>query len=253
VAVARGAALACDGVSFHYQEGHPVLDRFTLELERGERVAIVASSGGGKSTLACLLVRFHDPQTGRILLDGVDLRAYPRSRLRRAVRVVEQKPFLFSGTLLDNIRYGSWDAPREAVDEAIRLTGLIAWVASDPRGLDAPLGEAGRDLSGGQRQRVALARAILSQPALLVLDEATSALDSEAEGQILGDLEAWLARRTVVVLAHRLSTIRRVSRVVVLQEGRVADSGTLAELCGRSGHFRALFAEQLAAAEGGPP
>jgi ABC-type multidrug transport system fused ATPase/permease subunit len=240
-----GAGITLEDVHFRYNDGVRVLDRICLDIGAGGRVAVVAASGGGKSTLGSLMVRFHDPKEGRILIDGVDLRNLPRAEIRRLVKVVEQRPFLFSGPLIDNIRYGSPSATPTDVAKAIRMAGMEPWIAADPRGLDAPLGEAGREVSGGQRQRVALARAILSDPEVLVLDEATSALDSEAETQILEDMEAWMAQRTVIVMAHRLSTIRRIPRIVVLEDGRVIDEGSLDELLGRSEVFRTLFAEQL--------
>jgi len=244
-AAPSGASITLEDIVFCYTEGVRVLDRICLDIEAGGRVAIVAASGGGKSTLGSLLVRFHDPLEGRVLIDGVDLRNCTRSHIRRLIKVIEQRPFLFSGPLIDNIRYGSPSVTPAAVAEAIRMAGMEPWVAADPRGLHAPLGEAGREVSGGQRQRVALARAILSDPEVLVLDEATSALDSEAEAQILDDMEAWLAQRTVIVMAHRLSTIRRIPRIVVLVDGRVIDEGSFEELLSRSEVFRTLFAEQL--------
>lgn len=240
-----GATIRLEEVVFGYTEGARVLDHISLDIEPGHRVAIVAASGGGKSTLASLLVRFHDPQEGRVLINGVDNGDHSRTDIRRLVKIVEQRPFLFSGPLIDNIRYGSAGATSAAVSEAIKMVGMEPWVAADPRGLDAPMGEAGREISGGQRQRVALARAVLSDPEVLILDEATSALDSEAEARILDDMDGWLAKRTVIVMAHRLSSIRRIPRIVVLSDGRVIDQGSLDELLKRSNQFRTLFAEQL--------
>ncbi len=244
-ALQSGAEIEIDGVHFAYLSDHPVLDDLRFRIEAGERVAIVGESGSGKSTLAALLIRFREPDAGHILLDGADIAAWPRATLRRQVRVVEQKPFVFRGSIAANIRYGSWDAPITAVEEAIRLTGLTSVIADDTRGADTPVAEAGRDISGGQQQRLALARAIVSDPAVLVLDEATSALDSESEAHILRDLEPWLARRTVIVMAHRLSTIRRVPRIIVLQAGRIAADGSLEELMRTSPDFRTLFAAQF--------
>ena len=236
--------LRFEDVGFAYREGEPVLDGFTLRVAARETLAVVAASGHGKSTLASLLVRFADPQRGRILLDGVDLRALRLADVRRAVCVVEQTPFIFSGPLIDNIRYGSWQASSGAIDAAVALAGLGPLVAS--LGLDAPLEEAGRDLSGGQKQRIALARAIVRDPAVLVLDEATSALDSDSEAQIFAQVDPWLRQRTVIVMAHRLATVSRFGRVVVLQAGRVVGDGSVAALLQCCAQFRQLFAEQLA-------
>jgi subfamily B ATP-binding cassette protein MsbA len=232
-----------EGVGFWYREDEAVLNGFDLRIAARETVAVVAASGHGKSTLASLLVRFADPQRGRILLDGIDVRAVRLADLRRAVCVVEQTPFIFSGPLIDNIRYGSWQASRAAVEAAVGLAGLESLVASI--GLDARLEEGGRDLSGGQKQRIALARAIVRDPAVLVLDEATSALDSDTEAHIFAQLEPWLRRRTAIVMAHRLATISRFGRVVVLQGGRVVGDGSVAALLQRCPAFSQLFAEQL--------
>ena len=241
------AALTLDLVHFRHRESHALLEGLDLRIEPGERVALVAASGAGKSTVARLLVRFLDPSSGRILLDGSDIRTMRLRVLRRRVCVVEQDPFLFSGPLIDNIRYGSQDATLAVVEEAARLTGLETLALSRPEGLAAPLAEAGRDASGGQRQRVALARAVVRDPDLLILDEATSALDGESEAGILANLESWFSSRTVIIMAHRLSSIRRAPRIVVLQEGRVAGDGGFQELARSCAAFQALFAEQLAA------
>ena len=234
-----------DDVVFGYEGGRLVLDRLTIRIPAGESLAVVAASGGGKTTLARLLQRFYDPSAGRIRLSGRDLLDFQLAELRRLVCVVEQEPFLFSGPLKDNLRYGFWDAPRSAIEEAIFATGLEPLVRGLPGGLEATLEESGHNLSGGQRQRIALARAVVRDPAVLVLDEATSALDSEAEGRIFSSLAPWLARRTVIVLAHRLSTVRRAPRVALLHEGRVAAEGSEAELEESFPLFARLFADQL--------
>ena len=233
-------------LSFRYRPDTAVLDHFDLRIPPHETVALVAASGGGKSTLASLLVRFVEPNAGRILLDGVELRALPVDAVRRRICVVEQEPFIFSGPLLDNIRYGSWQAPRATIESAVALAGLERLVSALPGGLHARLDEVGRDLSGGQKQRIALARAIVRDPAVLVLDEATSALDSDTERQVFTRLAAWLARRTVLIMAHRLSTISRFDRVVVLEGGQVVGDGSVPELLQHCPAFSRLFAEQLA-------
>lgn len=241
----RACALAIENLHFRHHVQTPLLEGLSLQVAPGEQVAIVAASGGGKSTLAALLLRFHEPLSGRILLDGVDLLELPIESLRRRVCVVEQEPFLFSGPLLDNVRYGSLTATPEAVAEAVRVTRVLAVKGDQEGGLLASRAEAGRDLSGGQRQRVALARAVVRDPDVLVLDEATTAMDSEAEARIFADLQAWLARRTVIVMAHRLSTVRRMPRIVVVYQGVVAADGTFEKLLELSPVFRALFADQL--------
>jgi len=238
--------LRFEHVAFRYRHGEPVLEGIDLRIAPHETVALVAASGGGKSTLAGLLSRFADPQRGRILLDGIALNTLQLAVLRRAVCVVEQNPFIFSGPLIDNLRYGSWDAPRDAIDAAVALAGLGSLVAALPGGLHSVLQEAGRDLSGGQKQRIALARAIVRNPAVLVLDEATSALDSDTEGQMFAQLGHWLRQRTVLVMAHRLATVSRFRRVVVLDGGRVVGDGSVDHLLRTCPTFVQLFAEQLA-------
>ncbi|MGD0948166.1 MAG: ABC transporter ATP-binding protein [Candidatus Binatia bacterium] len=240
----RGA-LRFEDVRFRYRADEPVLAGVTLSIAPMETVGVVAASGGGKSTIANLLMRFCDPDQGRILLDGVALRTLRLADLRRAVVVVEQDPFIFSGALIDNIRYGSWHASTAAITAAVSFAGLEPLVSSLPGGLHAVLREAGRDLSGGQKQRIALARAVVRDPAVLVLDEATSALDSDSERQIFVQLQDWLRRRTVLVMAHRLATIRRFERVIVLEGGRVVGDGSVSRLLSGCPAFERLFAEQI--------
>ena len=237
--------LRLEQLCFRYRADEPVLDNLALRIAPRETVAVVAASGGGKSTLAGLLVRFIHPQRGRILLDGIDIRALRLADLRRAVCVVEQDPFIFSGPLIDNIRYGSPDASRATIAAAVACAGIEALASTLPGGLEASLQEAGSNLSGGQKQRIALARAIVRDPAVLVLDEATSALDSDSEGQIFAELGQWLRQRTVLVMAHRLATISRFERIIMLQGGRVVGDGSVADLVQSCPAFGELFAEQL--------
>lgn len=229
----------------------PVLADFSLAVGAHETIALVGASGAGKTTVANLLLRFLEPGAGRILLDGQELAQLRIADLRRAVCVAEQDPFIFSGSLLDNIRYGAWNAPRRRIDEAVALAGLEAYVASMPRGLDTYLAESGRNLSGGQRQRIALARTIARDPAVLVLDEATSALDSDTERTIFGNLKQWLERRTVIVMAHRLATVSRFARVAMLQNGAIIGDGSTNDLLANCAPFRELFADQLRPTEPG--
>jgi ATP-binding cassette, subfamily B, bacterial MsbA len=236
-------------VSFGYDRDRSVLDDIELKIAPRETVGVVAASGGGKSTLASLIVRFADPVSGRILLDGIDLRELRLAELRRAVCVMEQKPFVFSGSLFENIRYGSPQATREQVRTAASQAGLDQFIASLPGGLDSYLAESGRNLSGGQQQRIALARAIVRDPMVLILDEATSAIDSETEEEIFSRLRPWLAKRTVLLMTHRLSTVIRFPRVIVLDQGRIVGDGNAAQLLETCAVFKRLFAEQVSPLE----
>jgi subfamily B ATP-binding cassette protein MsbA len=241
---ARGA-IAIERLSFAWREDTPVLRDVALTIAAHEQIAVAGSSGSGKSTLAAILLRFAQPRSGRVLIDGVDHTAIPLGELRRMVCLVEQEPFLFSGPLIDNIRYGTWDASRLTIERAVDMAGLRELVSRLPHGLDTSLREAGRDLSGGERQRVALARAIVRDPLVLILDEATSAIDSEIESGIFEQLSPWLSQRTVLAMAHRLSTIARFDRVALLEDGRVTASGSLQTMVRSSVGFRSLFHEQL--------
>jgi subfamily B ATP-binding cassette protein MsbA len=232
-------------VSLSFDARQPVLADLTLSVGAGETIALVGASGAGKSTVANLLLRFLEPDAGRILLDGQELTQLRMADLRRAVCVAEQDPFIFSGSLLDNIRYGAWNASRRHIDEAVVLAGLETYVASMPHGLDTHLAESGRNLSGGQRQRIALARTIARDPAVLVLDEATSALDSDTERTIFANLKQWLEHRTVIVMAHRLATVSRIARVAMLQDGAIIGEGSVTDLLTNCSPFRELFADQL--------
>ena len=240
-----GGAVAFEGVGFAYREGQQVLHRFDLTIAAREQVAIVGATGCGKTTLTRLLIRFYRPQQGRVTLDGLDLTDLAVSDLRRAVCVIEQEPFLFSGPLADNIRYGSSAASRREIEHAAALAGLTPVLARLPRGLDTLLTESGHELSGGEKQRVALARALVRDPRVLVLDEATSALDGDTEAEIFRALEPWLRGRTVIAIGHRLSMVGRFPRIVLLQRGgRLAD-GSLERLVQTCPAFVTLFAEQL--------
>ena len=235
-----------EAVQFSYRRDEPVLRGLDLHVAAGEAVAVVSASGGGKSTLASLLLRFAAPQGGRILLDGADVDGLALRDLRRAVCVVPQEPFVFAASLAENVRYGAPAAGLAAIRSAIERAGLEPLARALPGGADAELREAGRDLSGGQRQRIALARAILRDPAVVVLDEATSALDGDAEEQLFAALADWLARRTVVLMSHRLATVSRLPRVVVLSRGRVIGDGAPGELLRSCAEFGLLFAAQAA-------
>ena len=217
-----------------------VLRDVDLVLSPGETVALVGRSGAGKSTLARLALRFFDPTGGRVALDGVDLRRLRLSALRAAIATVAQEPVLFSGTIAENIAYGRPDASRAEIEQAAKDAHLGELIASLPEGLETPVGERGVTLSGGQRQRVAIARAMLANPRVLILDEATSHLDAESESAVQAALTTLLEGRTALVIAHRLSTVRRADRIVVLDRGRIVEEGTHEALMQAGGLYRHL-------------
>lgn len=242
----RGA-LEFRDVSFTYGAagGRQALTRVTLSLAPGEVVALVGRSGAGKSTLVSLLLRFWDPTAGSIHLDGIDLRRLRLADLRGAIGVVPQDPALFSGTVAENIAYARPGAGREAVEAAARAAHAHEFIVTLPAGYDTVVGERGVKLSGGQRQRIAIARAVLKDPAILVLDEATSSLDTESEHLVADALERLLVGRTTLIIAHRLSTVRRAHRVVGLDQGRIVESGTHAELLAANGLYARLYQRQF--------
>jgi ATP-binding cassette subfamily B protein len=230
-----------DDVTFTFDRGAPVLDRVSLTIPAGERVAIVGASGGGKSTIADLLVRQLDPTGGRILLDGRDLRELRLTDVRRHMVVVEQDPFIFNTSVAENIRYARPDAGAADVDAAARAAGLAELIDRLPQGIDTPVGERGRALSAGERQRLAIARAFLADPAVLVLDEATGSVDPAMEAQVVSGYEAVMRGRTTIVISHRLEPARRADRVVVLDRGRIVEDGSADSLMARGGAFAELF------------
>jgi len=237
-----------EGVRFGHEGEHAVLDGLDLHVAPGESLALVGPTGSGKSTVAGLLARLYDPEEGRVLLDGHDLRELRLSEVRRAVALVFEETFLFSESVAENIRVGRPDATDEDVRRAAALAGAAAFVDDLPDGYETVLGERGFSLSGGQRQRIAIARAILADPAVLVLDDATSAVDATKEHEIRAALAEVMHGRTTLVIAHRPATIALADRVAVLEGGRIVEEGTHEELIARSPRYRALLALETEAA-----
>ncbi|MFK4069389.1 ABC transporter ATP-binding protein [Streptomyces sp. NPDC029674] len=235
-----GRKVRFEGVSFAYRTGGEVLPRFDLTLPAGQTVAVVGSTGAGKSTLAKLLARFYDPTEGRVLLDGVDLRELSGAELRRGVVMVTQEAFLFSGTVAENIAIGRPDATREEIERAAKAIGAHEFITSLPDGYDTDVRKRGGRISAGQRQLVAFARALLADPAVLILDEATSSLDIPGERAVQRAMHTVLRGRTAVVIAHRLSTVEIADRVLVMEHGRVSEDGTPADLIAGTGAFADL-------------
>lgn len=232
-------------VSFGYSPTQPVLQKLNLLVLPGEAIALVGSSGAGKTTLVNLLPRFYDPQQGQILIDGIDIREVTLKSLRRQIGIVPQETILFSGTIAQNIAFGQTQFDIEAVEEAARIANAHQFIRQFPDGYDTWVGERGVNLSGGQRQRLAIARAVLLNPRILILDEATSALDSESEALVQEALERLMRDRTVFIIAHRLATVRRADRILVVERGRVVESGTHLELLEQHGRYAQFYAQQF--------
>lgn len=232
-------------VSFAYKPDQAVLHQLNLLALPGEAIALVGHSGAGKTTLANLLPRFYDPQSGQILIDGLDIRDVSLQSLRRQIGIVPQDTHLFSGSIAQNIAFGQNSINLEAVQAAARIANAHQFIVEFPDGYHTWVGERGVNLSGGQRQRLAIARAVLLNPRILILDEATSALDSESEALVQEALERLMRNRTVFIIAHRLATVRRADRIVVLEQGRVVESGTHAELLDQAGRYARFYAQQF--------
>ncbi|MGW1164935.1 ABC transporter ATP-binding protein [Streptomyces sp. NPDC002550] len=235
-----GREVVFEDVRFGYRTGGEVLPRFGLTLPAGQTVAVVGTTGAGKSTLAKLLARFYDPSDGRVLLDGVDLRELPVPELRRGVVMVTQEAFLFSGTVADNIAIGRPEATREEIERAAKAIGAHEFISALPDGYDTDVRKRGGRISAGQRQLVAFARALLADPAVLILDEATSSLDIPGERAVQRAMSTVLRGRTAVVIAHRLSTVEIADRVLVMEHGRIVEDGSPEELIGGTGRFADL-------------
>jgi ABC-type multidrug transport system fused ATPase/permease subunit len=231
---ARGA-VRLDDVEFEYVDARPVIRRLTLDIPAAQTIAVVGTTGAGKTTLAKLVARFYDPTAGRVTLDGIDLRDLVEDDLRRAVVMVTQENYLFNGSVGDNIRFGKPNASTEEVVAAAKAIGAHEFIVGLPRGYDTDVANGGGRLSAGQRQLVAFARAFLADPAVLILDEATSSLDVPSERLVQRALRTILAERTAIIIAHRLSTVEIADRVIVMEDGRIVEDGSPAELIATEG------------------
>ncbi|MDJ0773025.1 MAG: ABC transporter ATP-binding protein [Mastigocoleus sp. MO_167.B18] len=232
-------------VSFAYKPGELVINNISLLAKSGEAIALVGSSGAGKTTFVNLLPRFYDPQQGQILVDGVDIRDVLLHSLRRQIGIVPQETIMFSGTIAENIAFGQTEFDMKAVESAAKIANAHRFISQLPDDYYTVVGERGVNLSGGQRQRIAIARAVLLNPRILILDEATSALDSESEALVQEALERLMEGRTVFIIAHRLSTVRRCDRILVLEKGQIVESGTHEELLALESRYAKFYAQQF--------
>jgi subfamily B ATP-binding cassette protein MsbA len=230
-----------DKVGFAYQPGVTVLDHFNLVMEAGRTTALVGSSGSGKSTVTQLLTRFYDTDSGHITIDGYNVKDVTLESLRGQIGIVSQDIILFNGTIRDNIAYAQPDATDAEVEAAAKAAYAHDFILSFPNGYESQIGERGVKLSGGEKQRISIARALLRQPQVIILDEATSALDTESENLIQQALSELLVGRTSLVIAHRLSTIQMADQIVVLEKGKVLESGTHSFLLARAGRYKELY------------
>jgi ATP-binding cassette, subfamily B, bacterial len=245
----NGSSLVLRDVNFNYPSRplQQALDGLSGQVQAGQTVAIVGPSGAGKTTLFALLMRFYAPQQGELLLDGVPIEQMDLHDLRQRIGVVPQEAVVFSGTVMENIRYGKPDATDQEVYAAAEAAFVQGFIAELPQGFDTYLGDRGVRLSGGQRQRIAIARAMLKNPPMLLLDEATSALDANSERMVQAALEKAMQGRTTLVIAHRLATVQKADCIWVLDHGRLVEQGTHAELLARNGLYASLAALQFAA------
>jgi ATP-binding cassette subfamily B protein len=235
------------GVDFSYEKNRKVIDGVGFSVEPGEALGIVGHTGAGKSTLANLLIRLYDTESGEIKIDGVNVRDLAYEDLRRNVAIVSQETYLFMGTILDNIRYAKPEATEEEVIEAAKIAGAHDFIIGLPDAYSTMIGFGHKDLSGGERQRVSIARAILRDPKILILDEATAAMDTETERKIQTALERLSVGRTTITIAHRLSTLRDADKLIVIENGKVPEAGTHQELITKRGIYYNLYKLQMEA------
>ncbi|MBQ7593295.1 MAG: ABC transporter ATP-binding protein [Synergistaceae bacterium] len=238
-------AVKFDNVYFSYDEGQEVLSGINLDVKAGEKIAIVGPTGAGKSTIADLIPRFYEPTSGRILIDGVDIRDYPLKELRRQIGIVPQECVLMKGTIAFNIAYGLKDADMNKIIEAAEIADIKSFIETLPEKYEAEIGERGVTLSGGQRQRIAIARAVIRDPKILILDEATSSLDIAVERQVQKALNQAMKGRTSFIIAHRLTTVREADKILVLKDGKFIQSGTHEELLQAGGFYADLYGMQF--------
>ncbi|MGB0909310.1 MAG: ABC transporter ATP-binding protein [Nitrospirales bacterium] len=241
----QACAISFENVSFQYHNGLPVLRNLSLDMQKDQCIAVVGSSGAGKTTLVNLLLRFYDPTEGRVMLNGYDIRHVTVQSLRDQIAIVLQEPVLFCSTIRENIAYGLPSASFENIQSAAQSAGAHYFITALPQGYDTEIGERGVMLSGGQRQRIAMARAFLKNAPILIMDEPTSALDTETEQQLLKALECLMKGRTTIIIAHRLSTIRKADRIILLQDGQVVEHGTHTELLQLGQGYARLYHTQF--------
>ena len=234
-----------NAVDFWYEPDNPVLTDFSLEIKRGETIALVGPTGGGKTTLVNLVCRFYEPKRGTICIGGRDYQGLSLHAIQSRVGVVLQTPHLFSGSILENIRYGKLDASEEEIEQAARLAGAHDFVRTLEKGYNEEVGEGGDLLSVGQKQLISLARAILAQPEIFIMDEATSSVDTLTEDLIQRGMQTIMQDRTSFIIAHRLSTIKRADRILVIENGRITEMGSHAELLRLRGHYYRLYTQQF--------
>jgi ATP-binding cassette subfamily B protein len=232
-------------VSFSYKPGELVLNNISLLVNPGEAIALVGASGAGKTTFVNLLPRFYDPESGDIFIDDVNIKDVTLNSLRKQIGIVPQETIMFSGTIAQNIAFGQENFEMEAVEEAAKIANAHQFIMQLSEGYQTWVGERGVNLSGGQRQRIAIARAVLLNPQILILDEATSALDSESEALVQEALERLMENRTVLIIAHRLSTVRKCDRILVLEKGQIVESGNHEELLALEGRYARFYAQQF--------